>query len=121
MYNLKAIFDKQPVAIATALRYLLLAAVLLGLLTLDEKQLAGILIAVEAVLGLFVWNAVKPMSSAREDEAQAFASGAEAGAAAKVEDLSLGEPMSAHIPVDSIPSESSGANGEGPSSPGSPG
>lgn len=117
MYNLKAIFDKQPVAIATALRYLLLAAVLLGLLTLDEKQLAGILIAVEAVLGLFVWNAVKPMSSAIEDEAHAFAQGAEAGAAAKVDDLSPGDPDSAHVAVADLPSESSEAAQGGPGAP----
>ena len=113
MYNLRAIFDKQPVAIATALRYILLAAVLVNLIALDEKQLAGILIAVEAVLGLFVWNAVKPMSSARADEAQAFAAGAEAGAAAKEQDMSP-EESPAHVAVEDIPDAPAGGSDAAP-------
>jgi len=52
-YSLRNIFTKEPVAIAGGLRSVLFVAVLLGAVLLDEKQLAGIALALELVLGLF--------------------------------------------------------------------
>lgn len=75
MYSLKAILQKQPVAIAAALKTMLFVGVLLGLIALDEKALAGIAIAVEVVLNLFVFNASTPTVTAKVNEAQAFAQG----------------------------------------------
>lgn len=63
MYRLTAIFQKQPVAIAATVRSLILVAVLVGVVTVTEQQLAGIALAVELVLGLFVWNASTPVAS----------------------------------------------------------
>ena len=61
-YSIKAIFDKEPVAIAGAVRVLLMTAVLFGL-AIDEKQLAGIALALEIVLTLFVRSQVTPVES----------------------------------------------------------
>lgn len=52
-YSFTAIFTKEPAAIAGAIRAILFAAVLFGL-AVDEKQLAGIALALELVLTLFV-------------------------------------------------------------------
>jgi hypothetical protein len=57
MYDFKAILDKEPVAIAAAIRSVLFVLVLTGLLLIDEKLLAGVALAAEVVLGLFVRNA----------------------------------------------------------------
>jgi hypothetical protein len=62
MYSLLAILDKEPVVIAGAVRSLLFLAVLMGLIFLDEKQLAGIALAAELVLGLFVRSKVTPVA-----------------------------------------------------------
>ncbi len=53
MYSLGAIFTKQPVVIAGAVRSVLYVLVLLGAVVLDAAQLAGIALALEFVLGLF--------------------------------------------------------------------
>jgi len=52
-YSLTAIFTKEPVAIAGAVRSILWILVLLSVVALDEKQLAGIALGLEVVLGLF--------------------------------------------------------------------
>jgi hypothetical protein len=52
-YSLTAVFTKEPVVIAGAVRSILFVLVLLSLVTLDEKQLAGIALGLELVLGLF--------------------------------------------------------------------
>lgn len=62
MYALKAIFDKEPAAIAAALKSALFAAVLFGV-ALDAQQLAGIALALEVILGLFVRAKVTPNAS----------------------------------------------------------
>lgn len=51
-YSILAIFEKEPIAIAGAARSILFVLVLMGAVILDEKQLAGIAIALELVLGL---------------------------------------------------------------------
>jgi hypothetical protein len=51
-YSIRNIFTKEPVVIAGAVRSVLFVAVLLGAVILDEKQLAGIAIALELGLGL---------------------------------------------------------------------
>jgi predicted Kef-type K+ transport protein len=53
IYSIGNLLSKEPVAIAGALRSILWVGVLMGLVLLDEKQLAGIAIGLELVLGLF--------------------------------------------------------------------
>lgn len=60
LYDLKNILSKEPVAIAGAIRSVLFVLVLVGLIAIDEKVLAGIALAAEVVLGLFVRNSVTP-------------------------------------------------------------
>lgn len=52
-YSLTAIFTKEPVVIAGAVRSILWVLVLMGAVVLDEKQLAGIALGLELLLGLF--------------------------------------------------------------------
>lgn len=54
MYSIKAIFDKQPTEIATAVRTILFVMVLAGVVGFGEQLLAGIALALELVLALFV-------------------------------------------------------------------
>jgi hypothetical protein len=61
-YSLGNIFTKEPVAIAGAVRSILFVLVLLSVVVLDEKQLAGIALALELLLGLFVRSQVTPVS-----------------------------------------------------------
>lgn len=57
MYDPRNLFRQQPVAIAGAIRAVLYALVLMSIIVLTPEQLAGIAIALEMVLGLFVWKA----------------------------------------------------------------
>ena len=59
-YSPKAIFDKEPAVIAGSIRSILMVAVLLSLVALDEKQLAGIALGLELVLTLFVRQSSTP-------------------------------------------------------------
>ncbi|HXJ63275.1 MAG TPA: hypothetical protein VNN79_05935 [Actinomycetota bacterium] len=52
-YSLTAIFTKEPVVIAGAIRSILYVLILVGVVVLDDKQLAAIALALEVVLGLF--------------------------------------------------------------------
>lgn len=52
-YSLTAIFTKEPVVIAGGIRSILYVLVLMGLVILDDKQLAGIALGLELLLGLF--------------------------------------------------------------------
>lgn len=63
MYDPRNLLKQQPVAIASALRSLLMIGVLLGWLALDEKQLAGIALGAELLLGLFAYNASTPTAN----------------------------------------------------------
>lgn len=60
MYDIRNIWKKQPVAIAGAIKSLLHVGVLAGVISFGEPLLAGISLAIEVTLGLFVWNAVEP-------------------------------------------------------------
>jgi len=53
LYSLTNIFTKEPIVIAGAIRSVLFVLVLLSVVVLDDKQLAGIALALEFVLGLF--------------------------------------------------------------------
>jgi hypothetical protein len=106
MYDFRAILDKEPVAIAGALRSILFIGVLAGLFVMDEKLLAAIALGAEVGLGLFVRRVSTSVSAASENEAQAFAAGADAGAAAQAQDQSL---LPSHVAVEDIPD----AAGEG--------
>jgi len=57
MYSLKAILDKEPAAIAEAVRVILPVLILMGVLHLSAEALAGIVLALSAVLTLFVRSA----------------------------------------------------------------
>lgn len=59
-YSIGAIFDKEPAVIAAAVRIILNTLVLAGILLWDEKLLAGVAIALEFGLTLFVRNSVTP-------------------------------------------------------------
>lgn len=63
MYSIRNILTKEPVVIAGAVRSVLFVLVLMSLVVLDEKQLAGIALALEVVLGLFARQASTPVSS----------------------------------------------------------
>ena len=58
-YDLKALFDKEPAAIAGAIKSVLMVAVLFGL-RIGEPQLAGVALALEVVLTLFVRGSSTP-------------------------------------------------------------
>ena len=63
MYSLKAILEKEPAVLAEAVRALVLAAVALGLLAIDEQQLATLMLALSALLTLFVRQASTPTAA----------------------------------------------------------
>lgn len=52
-YSITAIFTKEPIVIAGAIRSVLYVLVLLGVIVLGAEQLAAIALALEVVLGLF--------------------------------------------------------------------
>lgn len=54
MYSLKAIFDKEPAAIAAAVRSVLWLLVLLQVIVLQDAQLGAIGLTLEFLLLLFV-------------------------------------------------------------------
>ena len=68
LYSPKAILTKQPVAIASAIRAILLVFVLAGVVALDEKLLAGIALAIEIGLSLFTWSSVVPVAKVKEEQ-----------------------------------------------------
>lgn len=61
----------QPVAYSNALRAVLAFVVLMGWVTLTTEQVAGAVLALEAVLGIFVWSAVTPVAQATARVARA--------------------------------------------------
>lgn len=61
--NLKNILSKEPVAISSAVVAVLNVLVLLGVIDLAAAAVAGVNVAVVAVLGLFVRSAVTPNSN----------------------------------------------------------
>jgi hypothetical protein len=63
MYALGNLFTKEPAVIAGAIRTILWVLVLLGVVALQEAALAGIALALEVVLTLFVRQTVTPLSS----------------------------------------------------------
>lgn len=74
---LKNILDNEPVAIAAAVRAVLHSLVLLGIVVLDESALAGISLAIELVLSLFLRNAVNSNATVQKVAAEAFEAGRE--------------------------------------------
>lgn len=56
-YSLRAVLDKEPAAIAGAVQVILPVLVLLNILSLDDKAMAGIVLVVSTLLALFVRNA----------------------------------------------------------------
>lgn len=65
----------EPVAIAGALRAVLHALVLLGIIALDAEQLAAVSIAVEFVLTLVLRSAVTSPEGAAQIAAEAYEAG----------------------------------------------
>jgi hypothetical protein len=62
MYALRSILDKEPVAIASAVKAVVLVLVLFGIVAWTDEQVAGVLVALEVVLGLFVRSKSTPTS-----------------------------------------------------------
>lgn len=64
MYAIGNLFTKEPAVIAGAVRVILHAFVLAGILALDAPLLAGISLAIEVVLTLFVrQNVYNPVTT----------------------------------------------------------
>lgn len=68
MYDFKALLEKEPAVIASTVRTLLMLGVLTGGfaavgLNVDENVLAGVALALEAVLLLFVRHTVTPVAA----------------------------------------------------------
>ena len=59
-YDPREIFNREPTAIAGAIRTILYGAVIFGVVTLTVEQLAQIAIGLEVLLGLFVRQSVTP-------------------------------------------------------------
>lgn len=59
-YSIFAIFEKEPAVIAGAVRVILMVLILANVLLWDEKLLAGVALALEVGLTLFVRNSVTP-------------------------------------------------------------
>ena len=76
-YDLTAIFTKEPVVIAGAVRSVLFVAVLMGVFVIDEKQIAGIALGLEVLLGLFV----RSQSTPKADPTLTVGTSVNAGAA----------------------------------------
>lgn len=74
---LKNLLESEPVAIAAAVRAVLYSLVLLGVIVLDEAALAGIALAIELVLSLFLRNAVNTNATVQAVAAEAFEAGRE--------------------------------------------
>ena len=69
IYSLKALLTKQPTAIASVIRQILLTLVLAGVFpNLSVQLLAGIAMAVELGLSLFVWASVVPTAKIKEEQ-----------------------------------------------------
>lgn len=64
MYSITAILQKQPAAIAGALRSVLFVLILAGVLLWDEKLLSAVGLALEVVLTLFVVSSSTPTNNA---------------------------------------------------------
>jgi hypothetical protein len=62
-YSITNVFTKEPAVIAGAVRSVLWVLVLMSVIVLDEKQLAGIALAAEVVLTLFVRQTSTPTAS----------------------------------------------------------
>jgi len=60
IYDPRAIFQKEPAVIAGAIRTVLYSAVIMGYLHLTVEQLAGVAVALEVVLGIFVRQSSTP-------------------------------------------------------------
>jgi hypothetical protein len=63
MYSIRAVLEKEPAAIAEAVRAIFLVLVAFQVVSLGEEQLAIVLLAASAVLTLFVRNASTSKSS----------------------------------------------------------
>ena len=60
MYALRSLLDKEPVAISSAVKAVVMALVLFGAVTWTGEQVAGALVALELVLSLFVRSKSTP-------------------------------------------------------------
>lgn len=63
MYSIKNLIQREPVAVAAALRVALLAGVSFGL-NVSAEQVASLVIAVETILALLTRGAVSPVEQA---------------------------------------------------------
>jgi len=61
--NLKSLLQREPAAIGTLVASILPVLVLLGVLTLDEAQVAAIVVAVNTLVGFGVRLVVVPSPS----------------------------------------------------------
>jgi hypothetical protein len=63
MYSLKAILEKEPAVLAEAVRAILLTLVLFNVIVVNEQQLATAMLALSALLTLFVRQVSTPTAA----------------------------------------------------------
>jgi hypothetical protein len=112
MYSLGNLLQREPVAIAGAIRSVLWLAVLLGWVNgLDEQALAGIALTAEVVLGLFARNA------STSTHAPKLEAGTEVAIAGTDDTVRLAAPPKLSTPIEGGQDDAGGARtgpAEGP-------
>lgn len=63
MYSIRAIAEKEPAAIAEAIRAIFLVLVAFQVVSLGEQQLSIVLLAASAILTLFVRSVTTPTAA----------------------------------------------------------
>lgn len=100
--RIRATFANQPVAISAAFKAVLAALVLLHVVSLDGEQVAGLSVAFDALLALFVWPNVTPVARA-EAKADAAAEHARNATLAEVASLAPVKPPAKKAPAKKAP------------------
>lgn len=90
----------QPVAYSALAKAVVALLVLLGLVSWSAEQVAGVLVTVDAVLGIIVFQSVKPVAKAEAEKAAAVDAATDAGRNAAIADVaSLAQVFPATLEV----------------------
>jgi hypothetical protein len=112
MYSLGNLLQREPVAIAGAIRSVLWLAVLLGWVNgLDEQALAGIALTAEVVLGLFARNASTSTAAPKLE------AGTEVAIAGTNDTVRLAAPPAPSTPIEGGQNEDGLTGPDGPEGP----
>lgn len=69
MVNLKSLLEREPAAVGTLVASVLPVLVLFGVLSIDEAQMAALVVAVNALVGFGVRLVVSPAPAPRRRSA----------------------------------------------------